>query len=730
MIAHLNVPTPTFAQTPGPELFAQDPKTPMELWDAIDYLVRTGQSKKAVPYLDKFTAAKPSDEVLVQIRDRFGVGSFLRLSDDPATAKYTEPVSSNLAAAARRYVTQPDRISRLIGGLTETKAEQDYAVTALREAGPDAVPVLVKALDRPGITPAERSLLVRGMGRLDRSAVPPLLACLDSGNPQVQTSAITALGQIGDPRAVPFLAHPAAAPGFAPEVRSAAQEAIAHITGQPSSTQPSAAARDIIGAAWQYHRHRVQLPGDAAAVWVWDKAQGMPVARTMRQREAEEYFAQRLARQALELQPQDADARTLAVSVALQSALDRAGLHELPAKEKAVYQQAVSAGPAVMTAVLRHALADGKDELAATAAMILGKLTNLGELSGTGHPHPLVQALSAPGAHVQFAAARALVELSPTQPFAGSSRVVPTLARFLTAQRQPRAVVIDGNANRGSQLAGSLRSLGYETALETSGDQGFEAAAETGDVELVMVSHALVRGAWGLTDLLTNLKSDARTADLPVFVYGPLNLELTRPNLRASFPKVKFLVQPVNAQALASQLQRPPAKLSEAERLRYAHEAAELLARIAAQPNSTFAQDLTAIEPALAAALSLPETSLAVSKTLGNVPDADAQRSLADAALDPSNSPELRRSCVTELARSVKRFGPLVSADQEKQLAAEARTESDPEIRKGLDTAVAALRARATSGRGVRSLQRPRSPGASGSRSGQRALARPTDESP
>ena len=159
--------------------------------------------------------------------------------------------------------------------------------------------------------------------------------------------------------------------------------------------------------------------------------------------------------------------------------------------------------------VLRTAVADGKTELAAAAATALGQVTDRSALSTDGRPHPLVEALSSPGARLQFAAAKALVDLAPTQPFAGSSRVVPTLARFATAQSPPRAVVIDGNAARGSNLAGLLKALGYETALELTGDQGFLAAAETADVELVLVSHDLFRGAWGLTDALTNLRADA-----------------------------------------------------------------------------------------------------------------------------------------------------------------------------------------------------------------------------
>src|SRR5262249_31637166 len=161
-------------------------------------------------------------------------------------------------------------------------------------------------------------------------------------------------------------------------------------------------------------------------------------------------------------------------------------------------------------------------------------------------------------------------------------------------------------------------------------------------VDLVLVSHDLFQGAWGLTDTLTNLQSDARTSSLPVYVYGPLNLEMTRPNLLANFHGVKFLVQPVDAATLEKLLGGKLAPtLSEAERASYAQEAATLLSRIASQPNSPLATDLRAVEPALAAALSMPNTSLAASTALGDVPVPSAQRSLAEVVLDPSRPEEL-----------------------------------------------------------------------------------------
>ncbi len=130
-------------QAPGPELFAREPRTPIELWEAADYLVRTGQAAKAVPYLDKFQKSQPDDATLVAVRDRYGAGSFLRLDDDPATRPFARPLTDALAAAARRYATRPDRIARFIADLTQTPEEQDYAAPpplgggALRGASPD-----------------------------------------------------------------------------------------------------------------------------------------------------------------------------------------------------------------------------------------------------------------------------------------------------------------------------------------------------------------------------------------------------------------------------------------------------------------------------------------------------------------------------------------------------------------------------------------------------------------
>src|SRR5205823_5543886 len=117
---------------------------------------------------------------------------------------------------------------------------------------------------------------------------------------------------------------------------------------------------------------------------------------------------------------------------------------------------------------------------------------------------------------------RALVLLELRRPFAGSSQVVPILARFVANQPAPRAVVIDGNLARGGRLAGALKALGYEPTLAPTGQEGFRAAAESADVELILIDVHMVEGTWRLVDTLSNLRADARTAGIPIYVVGPL----------------------------------------------------------------------------------------------------------------------------------------------------------------------------------------------------------------
>ena len=93
---------PAVAQVPVPELFAKEPGAPLKLWDAIDYLLRTDQAKKALPDLDKFLKSRPDEVTLISIWNRYGAGPNLRLSDNDLTRPFAIFLAEAMVASARK----------------------------------------------------------------------------------------------------------------------------------------------------------------------------------------------------------------------------------------------------------------------------------------------------------------------------------------------------------------------------------------------------------------------------------------------------------------------------------------------------------------------------------------------------------------------------------------------------------------------------------------------------
>jgi CheY-like chemotaxis protein len=310
--------------------------------------------------------------------------------------------------------------------------------------------------------------------------------------------------------------------------------------------------------------------------------------------------------------------------------------------------------------------------------------------------NPLVLALNHDDRRVQLAAAAALVGMNPFQKFPGSSQVVPTLARFVTL-RTPRALVIDGNPLRANSVGSILQKIGYDPTVVPSGVEGFGEAASSADFEIILLDPTQLQGAYNATDTLVNLRADSRTAGIPVFVYGPLANRERLGTLLHDYKRVGFLVTPTDPALTKRQIDKSLSQLgvkslTTAERSAFAQQAAASLASIGTQPNSPFAPDLARIQPSLSQAISGTAATPGASAALGDIPGVDAQRSLAEAFLDPSRSPTLRYEAGTALTRSIQKFGPLLTSEEEAKLASGFAAEPDPAIRSLVASIVGALR--------------------------------------
>jgi hypothetical protein len=709
-------------QPPGPERFAVQPRSPEELWDAADYLVRSGQARLAVPYLQKLLDAEPSDDLLVNLRDRYGLGSFLRLEDDPATRETGRALLARLAAASRNTAARPERIRAAIAQLTRSREERDLGVDRLRQAGAAAVPELLAVVADPDRPLEERSAVLAAMGRLDAPAVPPLVAALDAPNAGLAAAVAEVLGRLGDRRALPALTARAARADTPAGVAEAARAAVARLTGRAFSAQPRTPTRLLADLAWQYHRGQVPFPADSVELWSW--RDGNLASESVPTPEAATRLGLDAARHALAIDPADVPAQEALLSLALAAAARRHGVEAVAASDPdGVFAEALAAGPAVLADVLRSAIADGQGPLAELAAAALGRVTNRDAVgadpTGASGRGPLVAALDAPDRRVQLAAARALVALDPRQPFAGSSRVIPTLARFLDARPLPVALAVDGNASRANDYAAVLKALGFDPRTASDGREAFRLASETADCEVILIDPTALatRDGWSWADLIKNLRADARTASIPVVVVGPLRLRDRLGSRLLEMDRVGFLVAPSpdNPQEFRPLLDRELARLgarplSADERRAYAREAAALLARLAGRPASPLAANLDAAEQGLSIALANPETRADALIALAEIPGAEAQRRLADVLLDPGLPPDDRRRAGDQLVRSVQRFGPLLTANQERRLA-DAVASADPALRAAFAAVVGTLRpAPSASGSRLRAFQTSSAP--------------------
>ncbi len=120
------------AAPPAPS-FARQPTTPLETWDVVDYLIRTGQPEQAAPFVKRFLDANPDDATLLRIRDEYGPGTIFRLADYPSTAPYSAPLIDRVSKAALRAATDPARLDRFVAALRCPARSKPTRSTASRK---------------------------------------------------------------------------------------------------------------------------------------------------------------------------------------------------------------------------------------------------------------------------------------------------------------------------------------------------------------------------------------------------------------------------------------------------------------------------------------------------------------------------------------------------------------------------------------------------------------------
>jgi hypothetical protein len=302
------------------------------------------------------------------------------------------------------------------------------------------------------------------------ATIPPLLAALDSDSPLLKLDVLDVLRERHARYAreiAPFLVYVAASKSELGLVRKKATSVLAEFLGVPADRLPIPKVA-LTRQAERYYQKKVTFADPkAVAVWRWDGkglVQGWPGAPTVAADRAEEYYGLHFARQALALDPTYRPAQLVALSLAVDKAMARAGTAaKLPA---AVAELVARSTSSLLVEALERAIRDRRTGL--VRALTRG-LADRGEVGPSGPKvggEPvLVRALYYPDTAVQFAAADGLLRArAPVAPKT-ASRVVEVLNEALARGGDDRE-----------------RALDWLSALATAKPAGYDVAPAAGPV--------------------------------------------------------------------------------------------------------------------------------------------------------------------------------------------------------------------------------------------------------
>jgi len=510
---------------------------------------------------------------------------------------------------------------------------------------------------------------------IGRPAAPPLAEALRAEDKVLRLRVAAVLGQLGDRRAVPdLLALLEGLEGSDPAAQAAA-EALRSITGKQASELGPAVAR-YQALALDYLREDVaavgHVYGEWQAVWYWDP-QGKDLEHRLRYELVPSYlYYQRLAAEnalkALNLDPGNTELQAILIaSLSRQLCLTSgfsAGYPDGELKADAERRAGAFASGVPVACHLCGADAVGKAlmhtlELGdGAASLYLVKLLGgkVGRETGEA-AEALLAALDFPGAEVRCRASVEILKASPTGAIGDPAKVMQVFAAALGHAAKRTALLVSNDMQVLNKLAVVVEGQGWQvTKASVDGGAINKALDLRPAVDAVFLSAGaepkLFKTAY------SKLKSDARTAPLPLYVVlDPRNTTLDL----SDYEGISAVISPDDLRAAkieplltkAAAVGEIPSEGERAELVLLATQALE-----AVDPATT-RYPLEALEPALCAALTGYGEAVALSavRNLGRLGSAAALPALERALTREGASAELKAAVCKAIASVVSRTG-------------------------------------------------------------------------
>lgn len=667
-----------------------EPRTPQTLMDAVVLMTDLARPGLARLYLSKLLEAAPDDETLLKLRDKYGPSLFLRLSNDARLQPDSITLLEQVNAAFRKGATDPVRVDRLIGQIYKTAAEREVAILQLRNAGSYGAARLVAAL-KTSRDEAQRKLLLYTLTRLNREVVPALLGAVEGPDADLRATIIEALGWLGDARAKTALWHPAFEESQPPAVKLAARHALARLIFDDVKRVVDVSQFGASAELAKSARQLLQGNGDwtlnddgQVELWNWDDAAGTIAMTPVSAETAASRLGLRHARQAFELAPSRAELHALYWTALMSNELHEAGRGAVISTQPgSAFHVGLQLGADVMQSALVESMSLGEPLAAVVALQALAQTGSARMLKATdGRPAPVVAALNYPDARVQFGAAATILTWDPATSFRGASRVIEVLSRALSDNGKSRGIAIDADEQRATSMSSALIEMGFEPESAPTGQEGFKIAVERGDVALFLIEANVAR--WELSQTLANLRSDARTAYIPIVIYGDESLRARIERQAEKYARVRFVLKSSESTIMTKQV-APFLRIANAEAITQPQRVATRQAALAwmtqlADRKQASLFDLKPAENALLSTANDEELGDSAVYALGGIASVSAQAKLFEIGTAASRPAPIRERALAQLAAHMQRHGVLLTELQTDEFRKAARQETDPQL--------------------------------------------------
>ncbi len=643
-------------------------------WEELIHYIQIAKPELALAHGQWLVNEAPEAELLDAVEASRVAESYEVILERGQNVETTRDMAIKLVKkiqdARFKRARDPERIRQDIQKLAQGERARKNALERLRVAGQFASKELLKTLQNPDESKMHPYVL-GAMVTIGRDMVYPLAEALADLEPVAMGQVAEVLGEIGYPRALPYLKRVMENEKADAHAKATIARAYMQIAKSQGLTEEITAAQLFLVLGRNFYTAATDgknvIPGidevdDTGVIWVYNIDAGL-VDIHVPSAIFGDVLSHRAARAALQLQSDLDPALSLWLMANLrrENRLPEGGkdLSYPPTWHSPMFYLKASQ-PLRSHDVLERALNDGDAELSRDAIKALGDIAGTDALvNKEGTIQPLLRALGYPDRRVRYESSFTLTNARPKAAFPGSFRVVPVLAEAVRQTEIRYALVIASTQDRYNTLASVLKDSGYSPfgglSLEASSD---ELTLKPG-IDLIVTD----LDADGVTALYEKSIADYKLAAVPMVAVGTegtvIRLSDTFRGNRRMFPVLfsddAAKLKPGFEQARLSYVGK---EVGADEAAKYASQSLSLLREIVMSRGEVY--NVLDAQPALLEALSKDSRQAIVQQVgtvLALINTDDSQKALADAALDETRPEDTRISLLSSLAESATHYG-------------------------------------------------------------------------